>query len=68
MSGRGPLFTEFQAVFDEEQIREHRQRDMVMPAPPRTALEVVEAKFVLEFAVRMLNPPPSFGESNQLTS
>ena len=34
MSGREPLFTEFQADFDEEQVGEHGERDMVMPASP----------------------------------
>jgi hypothetical protein len=33
-SGREPLFTDFQADFDEEQVGQHGERDMVMPASP----------------------------------
>lgn len=44
-------------MFGEERVGGGDQGDVVMPAPPGAALEVVQAQAVFEFPVVVLNLP-----------
>lgn len=41
----------------EEGVRQQYQGGVMVPPPPRPALEVVQAEFVLQFTVAVLDPP-----------
>ena len=38
---------------------------MVVPARPRAPFEVIDAEFVLQFAIVLLNAPPAFREAHE---
>src|SRR5687768_11034852 len=49
----------------EEGVRQQHQHDVVIPAPPRPALQVVQAQLVLELAVAVFHPPAALGRGHQ---
>src|SRR6516164_3127430 len=58
-SRRYPLFPPaLPSPQHQEGIRQHHQRDVMLPAPPRPTLEVVQTQFVLQLLVTVLYPPP----------
>ena len=43
----------------------HHEHDVVVPAPPRTPLDVVEAEYVLQLAVAVFHQPVALGNGDQ---
>lgn len=62
-SRRSSLF--FSAVHHREQVREHHQRHVVVPAGPGPAFKVVQPQFALQLTVTVLDPPAVFGRMDQ---
>ena len=62
---RRPLFPGSQPEVLQEGVGHQDQRDVVVPTRPRPALEVVEAEFVLQLLVTVLDEVPTLGECHQ---
>ena len=56
-SGRRRRFWAAQPLQGEEAVGDRHQRDVVMPAGPRAAFEVVQPQGAFQLAVVLLNPP-----------
>lgn len=46
-------------------VRHGGEGDMMVPARPRAPFEVIDAEFVLQFAIVLLNAPPAFGQTHE---
>ena len=46
-------------------MRQHDERDMVMPADPATAFVMIQAELVLQLLVVLLNRPAALGHAHQ---
>lgn len=62
---RGAVFWG-QALFGEEGLGSGHENDVVVPAWPGTAFEVVQAQAALEFSVVVLNAPADLGQADQI--
>src|SRR5215813_8914833 len=62
---RRPLLAPLAAAQHQERVRQQHQRDVVLPAPPPPALEVVQAQLVLEFLVTVFHPPAALSRPHQ---
>ena len=68
--GGGPLFLFFpprffEAAMLEEGVGDHGHEHVTMKTLPRSALEVIEAKFFLQLLVRLLTDPSRLDGSCQ---
>ncbi len=66
ISGCQRLFTNLQAILDEQQAGLHGEPNMGMPASPRPVLKVIEPNFAFEITDGRLGTPRSSSEPNQV--
>ncbi|GHD76466.1 hypothetical protein GCM10010317_093080 [Streptomyces mirabilis] len=54
-------------MFGEKGVGGGHEGDVVVPAGPRTPLDVVQAQAVFEFAVVVLDAPADLGQTDQVS-